>query len=106
MTVADEIATWAAGQIETIELENAGVIASTTPIAPEYGAPSGGIVNLTAPLEFEGDPNGAITHVRYNKTGGEWFTVAIVGSPRAFNSDGRFDLESAPLAGTDNVTEP
>ena len=106
MAVADEIAAWADGQIATIELENAGAVTSIAALAPTYEVAGAGLVDLAAPLEFSGPANGAITHVRFNKVGGEWFNVAIVGAPRAFNSDGRFDLESAPLQGSDNVTEP
>jgi len=66
-------------------------------LAPSFSAPSDGVTNLSAPLEFDGPANQQVTH--YGVWAGATFLYSRLTnpSPANFNSDGRLNLNTVPV---------
>ena len=104
MAIRDDVVDWITSEIDTIglatgdsvgdELDGGGYAA----LSPSYAPSSGGEADLTATLEFDGPENSAdITHLIFRNTGGVWVIRPVTGTPEGTNSDGRIDLQSAPV---------
>lgn len=66
-------------------------------LAPDYADSSGGVADLTTALEYSGPANaGPVTGLVFKRAGGDWVTRPV-DEPLSFNSDGRIDVESAPV---------
>lgn len=66
---------------------------------PLYDPASGGVADLAAPLQFDGDANtGPITHVGLWQTGSTFLHGVAVDTAESFNSDGRLDMASLPIS--------
>jgi len=100
MALIDDLALAAAAEVEAIGLATDSTTEVTggsyTRLAPTYaGSASGGKVDITAALEFDGPANTEVTHLIFETAGGDIFRP--VATPRSFNSDGRLNLTSAEI---------
>ena len=101
MAFIEDVIDWITSEVTHIGLSEDGASEYSggdyAALAPTYGSAASGSVYLSAALVFDGVANdGPITHYVLKRRSELWRFVAL-GSPVAFNSDGRLDLTSAKI---------
>lgn len=106
MAVRDDTADWIASEVTAIGL---GTDASTEVddtdngyerLTPDYAPAEDGVAVLEGTLEFDGPENSDISHALFYRGSSLWFSRPLSGDVLRFNSDGRWDLEAAPITVT------
>lgn len=101
MAFQEDVVDWITSEITHIGLSSNGTTEISgdgyATIVPVYAAAAAGTADITnGPLEFSGTASLTITHLIFKRTAELW-VIRPVAVAKAFDSEGRLNVSSAPV---------